>query len=101
MKSFEDLVQGYIDCPIEWCAGYLLDHGGTGEAPDEWYHSSAGITLPHGLMLVRAAHASGPERWIIEGRGYELVQDADLHVIAARLHEVASAIDSRVGEEER
>lgn len=59
-----------IDCPLAWCEGRWLDHGGDGAPPATWLHDDGhGIDLPHGASLHRSRVGSGPDEWSLALQG--------------------------------
>ncbi len=86
------------DCPVEWCARMWLDHGGGGQPPEEWVHQDErGFALPHGASLSRDQEGAAPVTWLLhvewDGTTCAVRQDTDLRAMAARLRDVAAAID--------
>ncbi|WP_404433152.1 hypothetical protein LG299_02345 [Microbacterium lacus] len=87
-----------IDCPVEWCAGAWLEHGGEGQPPEQWVHSDLhGFRLPHGATLSRDQEGSGPLTWLLhaewDGTSLLVRHGTDLHQIAAELRAMADAIN--------
>jgi hypothetical protein len=61
-----------IECPVAWCSGIWLEHGGDGSAPGHWVHDDAdGIPLPHGAHLYRSQVGGGAIEWtlVVQGDG--------------------------------
>lgn len=88
-----------IDCPIEWCSGEWLDHGGQGQSPESWvHHDREGFALPHGARLFRDQLGSDPVDWILtlehDGISAAVVCADDLGVITSILRTIASAVES-------
>lgn len=96
-----------IDCPVAWCAGRWLQHGGDGAAPEDWVHDEEiAMLLPHGAQLTRSKVGAGPIEWslLLPGDGdasfsLEPMRPASY---AAWLRDIAAAIDASVslGDEE-
>lgn len=96
--EFRAQLRRRIDCPVEWCAGIWLDHGGEGQPPEQWVHQDEfGFVLPHGATLFRDQEGSSPVSWLLhiewEGTNCAVRCDTKLGAMAARLREIASAID--------
>lgn len=59
-------IERRIACPIEWCSGRWLQHGGEGQSPDQWIHEDDdGIALVHGAKLHRDQEGVGPVTWAL------------------------------------
>lgn len=89
-----------IDCPVPWCDGRWLQHGGDGAAPDDWVHDEEyATTLPHGAHLSRSQVGAGPIEWslAIEGDGGSVFSLAPMSPgdYAELLEQIAAAL--RVG----
>ena len=87
-----------IACPVPWCDGRWLDHGGDGCAPDEWLHTDGGIDLPHGASLLRSQIGASPVEWSLaidgDSGSMSVYQDTDPATFAHRLRQIADAIDA-------
>ncbi|GAA1769733.1 hypothetical protein [Agromyces humatus] len=75
-----------IDCPLSWCRGRYLDHGGDGAEPDAWVHEGEDIKLGSLGSAAFIRVGAGPVRLAmsLELRG-EFDVDG-LQAIAADLH---------------
>lgn len=87
-----------IDCPVEWCAGGWLEHGGGGQSPEDWVHQDAlGFNLPFGAHLDRDQQGTGPVTWMLslecDGVRSPVRSDADIHALASMLRRLADAVD--------
>ncbi|GEK86815.1 hypothetical protein GCM10007198_14040 [Microbacterium aerolatum] len=83
-----------ISCPVEWCSGSILDHGGAGDEPGDWVHSDGpGVVVMPGLTLCRSQIASGPVRWHLFSRVEEVAQAGTRQELADVLRICASAIE--------
>jgi hypothetical protein len=96
--EFRAQLRRRIDCPVEWCAGIWLDHGGEGQPPELWVHQDEnGFALPNGASLWRDQEGSGPVTWLLyiewDGTNCAVRCDTELGAMVARLREIASAID--------
>lgn len=81
-----------IECPISWCRGGHLSHGGDGAPPEEWEHFSGARDLGHGLALSRIQVGSELPRWhLTRADGEELLSGhaeyvtGELRALAARI----------------
>lgn len=83
-----------IDCPIEWCTGSRLDHGGDGAEPETWVHSDDGTELVHGAALYRARTGTGADEWELIVGGQLIGHGVDLTVLSERLRDLADAVDA-------
>ena len=85
-------MNGRLACPVEWCTGYVVDHGGDGAEPDDWRHSDDGTDLVHGAALYRSQHGAGPVVWEMVAGGSVVAVGGDLAQLADRLREIADAV---------
>ena len=83
-----------IECPIEWCTGHLLDHGGDGAGPEDWLHSDYGVELVHGVALYRSQVGSGPLEWEVVVGGATLAIGLDPANLARKLRDIAGGVES-------
>lgn len=85
-----------IDCPVSWCSGIWLEHGGDGASPDEWVHDDPkGIALPYGAHLYRSQMGAGPVEWslTVDGDGQRVnLAPASLTDYVKVFREIAAAI---------
>ena len=81
-----------IDCPVPWCTGFVLDHGGNGADPDNWRHSDDGTDLAYGAALYRSQHGARPVVWEMVAGGTVVAVGGDLAQLAVRLQEIAEAV---------
>lgn len=86
-----------IDCPIAWCEGRWLDHGGEGNGPETWLHEAPATSLPlteSGTgqgYLSRFREGSGPDKWSVH-----IAVDhtsTDQTALIAALRDTADAIE--------
>jgi len=83
-----------IECPVAWCDGAWLDHGGQGAPPDEWVHTGAdAIDLPGGASLSRWSEGAGPVVWSLFIGAQAVADGTDLAAIAAQLRQIADAVE--------
>lgn len=83
---------GRIGCPVPWCTGYVIDHGGDGSEPDAWRHSDDGTDLVHGAALYRSQLGAGPTVWEMVAGGATVARGTDLGLLADKLREIADAV---------
>lgn len=86
-----------IDCPVPWCSGLWIDHGGDGADPGQWLHEDEhGTDLPHGAFLGRSQLGGGPVEWSLTMRGdgaqYSMFSAGDPAEFAQILRDIADAI---------
>ena len=91
-------IERRIDCPLDWCAGAWLAHGGDGAEPDQWLHEAEhAIGLPHGAGLDRSRLGAGPDEWSLamqgDGARYSMGTALDPRELAVMLRDVADAVD--------
>jgi hypothetical protein len=88
-------------CPVQWCAGYVPDHGGDGAEPGDWVHTGADERLPAGAVGYPAQQSGGALEYGIVLAGAELghTHGADaLAVFAGELRALAGVLDRRAGQ---
>ena len=81
-----------IDCPVAWCTGSWLDHGGDGAPPAAWVHSDDGIALVHGAALYRSQIGTGAVEWDLIIGGQVVAHGEHLVALAEKLSNVAGAV---------
>lgn len=90
-----------IDCPVLWCSGRWLEHGGDGQGPEDWVHDDEqGYALPHGAELHRSQIGAGPVEWTLNMRGEGASFTLELSTpakYARRLRDIADEIDACQG----
>lgn len=87
-------IERRIDCPLEWCHGAWLEHGGDGSDPDQWVHEAhAGIELGHGAALYRTREGAGPDQWSFIWGGQSIAWGHEPARLARMLREVADAVE--------
>lgn len=97
-----------IDCPIPWCEGRWLDHGGDGGAPHDWVHHGNLVALddiaalPESTAFTeRVQFGSGAPGWTghihVGGGAFE----EGLAVIAAALRRTADRLDEAASRSEQ
>lgn len=96
-----------IDCPVSWCAGRWLQHGGDGAEPEDWVHDEeTAILLPHGAQLTRSQVGAGPTEWSLlmpgDGGASFSLEPMSPQAYAAWLRDIATAINASgsLGDEE-
>lgn len=97
-----DSIRRRIDCPVEWCSGRWIEHGGDGAAPDEWVHSDdRGVELGCGATLLRDQLGAGPVTWMLhaehDGQRFAFTTATSPGEIARTLRDLADRIDESVG----
>lgn len=83
-----------IDCPIDWCAGYLADHGGLGDAPEVWLHGAEAVTLGDGIMLYENQLGAGTIYYELF-LGDESIRADSAVALAEQLRTLAALIEAR------
>lgn len=83
-----------FECPVSWCTGSWLDHGGDGTGPDEWLHSDDGREIVHGAALYRSREGAGPDMWEMVAGGQVVARGHDLARLAEVLRDLAGAVDT-------
>lgn len=92
--ELRDAMRRRIACPIPWCAGTYLDHGGDGSAPDDWTHTSREpIPLPHGAELMRFRAGTDPDVWTVIHDGAIVAESTSRAEIARTLRAWADAVE--------
>jgi hypothetical protein len=95
MNGDEATTMGHrIECPVEWCAGSWIDHGGDGAGPNEWLHSDDGREIVHGAALYRSRRGTGEDVWEMIAGGHVLARGRDLARLAVVLRDIAGAVDT-------
>ncbi len=84
-----------FECPVPWCVGFDLDHGGNDAPPEEWVHTSAYDDLEGLGSGSLTATGGGPVLyWVsIEHEGEHT--RAELGQLAERLRDIAAQLDER------
>jgi len=87
-----------IDCPVPWCEGRWIDHGGDGSGPDDWEHEDGdGIALTPDARLGRWQVGASPVEWSLyldtDAGTVNLGTALDPRQLAERLRTIATAID--------
>lgn len=90
-----EMLRRRIDCPVPWCGGLWIDHGGDGAEPDRWLHDEAeGIDLPHDTAFYRSQQGTGPMVWTLVVGGAVIARGSNPGQLAAMLREVADAVEA-------
>lgn len=85
-----------IDCPVPWCEGRWLDHGGDGRPPEAWLHEEdIGIELGHQAVLSRSRVGAGAVEWLFAIEHVSIMSGREPHEIALALRSIASCIDAQ------
>lgn len=97
-EELRSLLSRRIDCPVPWCAGRWVDHGGEGQPPERWVHQDDdGFALPHGATLARDQEGAGPVTWSLyvewDGTTSAVRNDTDLRRIAQVLRDLAASVE--------
>lgn len=83
-----------IDCPLPWCSGTWLDHGGDGQPPSDWIHASEDpAPIGGGAGVIRQQDGGGAEAWSLIV-GPSIAAEADSRdALAAQLRSWAASVD--------
>lgn len=88
-------ISATIDCPIPWCTGHTGDHGGYGDEPSAWLHSSADIPLTRGpVLLCRSRTGAGRERWDLSVRDADFLTGDSPAALATQLRALAIELEA-------
>lgn len=89
-----ELLRRRIDCPVPWCGGLWIDHGGDGAEPEAWLHDETeGIDLPYGTAFYRSQQGAGPLTWSLVVGGVVIARGSEPRRLAAMLRDVAAAVE--------
>lgn len=96
-----------IDCPISWCTGRWIEHGGYGEEPDQWVHTGAMVRFPaiddlpeSQAFIERIRFGSGTDGWNGQVKVGDGAFETGLPTVVLALREVASQIAAIIATEE-
>lgn len=81
-----------IDCPVSWCEGRWLQHGGDGAPPHEWFHEEREVALGHDAYLSRSQVGAAPVVWAFSMRNQHIVDTTEPLELAHALGELAFRI---------
>jgi hypothetical protein len=86
-----------IDCPIEFCVGRQIDHGGLGDEPDAWLHEGEDEPVFGVLSGSFVRIGTGPVRYAVVPALPEVAEHeaAGLLELADRLLAAAVLIEQR------
>lgn len=88
-------IERRIDCPVPWCRGGWLEHGGDGLPPEQWLHEEDhGHDLGHDAWIGRSQQGAGPIEWSFVMDRHNITDAHDPHDLSAMLRSVADAIDA-------
>lgn len=87
-----DQTRRAFDCPIEWCDGSWIDHGGMGHYPDLWEHYGILHELPHGAFVQASSQGAGRAELTV-AIDAQLFDALPPHTASIILREIADAID--------
>lgn len=88
-----EMLRRRIECPVHWCEGRWVDHGGDGSAPEDWEHSDEGIRTAHGGVLFRSQLGTGQSEWSLAVGGQVVASSSDLGRLSAQLRNIADDLD--------
>ena len=80
------------DCPIEWCAGSIGDHGGDGTEPEFWLHRGEDVELGDIGIFFDTQIGSGPHGGYVELRFDDEYTIDELRDFAKRLRGIADTL---------
>ena len=87
-------MQRRIACPLPWCDGRYLEHGGDGSGPDDWTHMSREpFALSYGAQLSRVRFGTDPDVWTLTRDTASIAEGESLHDLARMLRGWAEALD--------
>lgn len=81
-----------IDCPVTWCDGRWMDHGGDGAEPENWYHAGD-FALQHGARVGPHREGTGPIVWSFALARHEVMVTDDLREVVQMLRAVADEVE--------
>jgi hypothetical protein len=91
-----------IACPVLWCDGRWLEHGGDGQPPELWLHEDeSGMEIAPGAVLTRAQEGSAPVVWSLAVDGNCVLDFDDPRALARRLRLLADAVSAITDREGR
>ena len=86
-----------IDCPVPWCDGSWLQHGGDGAPPEDWFHEERrGIDLGHDAWLSRSQEGAGPIVWSFAMDRHNITESTDPCQLAQMLRSIAAGIEASI-----